>query len=86
VVPCWAAPHTSAPSPIGGLPGGGVRKLCLGAGGQRWKGDSKIAPSLSEVDVVELIRWWPAQLGRNRHGIGTKTHRVISCVNAVGRK
>jgi len=86
VVPHWVAPRTSAPSPIGGLPGGGVRKLCLGTGGQRWKGDLKIAPSLSKVDVVELIRWRPTQLGRNRHGIGTKMHRVISCVNAVGRK
>jgi len=32
----------------------------------------------------------PAQLGRNRHGIGTaeaqKTRRVISHVNVVGRK
>ena len=76
----------SAPSPIGRLPGGGVRKLCLGAGGQRWKGDLKITPSLSKVNIVEPIRQQPTQLGRNWHGIGTKTHRVISCVNAVGRK
>jgi hypothetical protein len=34
--------------PTGGRPGGEIRKLHSGMGGQRWKGDSKIALSSSE--------------------------------------